>query len=166
MNALWAYFWPCFGVGLLAGAVAGLISFRRRLGRVVRLAAGLALTLVLAALWHGPAGGADRFQARVEGEIRQMLVHYEMTQVTARLHQQPLTRRVMLSGRADDFQRQGLVELMDQVPGVEDATWSTGGGGTPLIVEGLAVSVVGFLFGLLLAYLVELRRRYNAQWNW
>jgi hypothetical protein len=26
--------------------------------------------------------------------------------------------------------------------------------------------VVGFLFGLLVAYLIELRRRYNAQWNW
>jgi hypothetical protein len=28
------------------------------------------------------------------------------------------------------------------------------------------VAVLGFLFGLLVAYLVELRRRYNAQWNW
>jgi hypothetical protein len=35
-----------------------------------------------------------------------------------------------------------------------------------LIAEGMAVSVLGFLFGLLLAYLFELRRRYNAQWNW
>jgi hypothetical protein len=26
--------------------------------------------------------------------------------------------------------------------------------------------VLGFLFGLLLAYLIELRRRYNAQWTW
>jgi membrane associated rhomboid family serine protease len=36
----------------------------------------------------------------------------------------------------------------------------------PLIAEGAAGAVLGFLFGLLLAYLVELRRRYNAQYNW
>jgi membrane associated rhomboid family serine protease len=30
----------------------------------------------------------------------------------------------------------------------------------------LAVAFAGFLFGLVLAYLVELRRRHNAQWNW
>ena len=36
----------------------------------------------------------------------------------------------------------------------------------PLIVEAAAVALLGFLFGLLLAYLVELRRRYNAQWTW
>jgi ABC-type lipoprotein release transport system permease subunit len=35
-----------------------------------------------------------------------------------------------------------------------------------LLVEGLFAAVLGFLLGLLLAYLVELRRRYNAQWNW
>ena len=72
----------------------------------------------------------------------------------------------MLQGEADDFQKSELVRLVDQVPGVAGTTWSGDGGGMPLIVQGLAVSVLGFLFGLLLAYLVELRRRYNAQWNW
>ena len=165
MNALWAYFWPCFAAGLLVGAIVGRISFRRRGGREVRLALGLAVSFVLAALWHGPLGGADRFQRKVEQDIQQMLVQYEMTQVTAHLHQNPLSRRVMLSGPADDFQRQGLIDYLDQIPGVESATWSQRGG-MPLIAEAMIVSLLGFLFGLLLAYLVELRRRYNAQWNW
>ena len=165
MNALWAYFWPCFAAGLLVGAIIGRITFKRRSGREVRLGLGVALSLILAALWHGPLGGADRFQTKVERDIQQMLVHYEMTQVTAHLHQHPLSRRVMLSGPADDFQRQGLIDYLDQISGVESATWSNRGG-MPLIVEAMIVSLVGFLFGLLLAYLVELRRRYNAQWNW
>lgn len=165
MNALWSYFWPCFAVGLLVGAIAGLIAFRRRRGRELRVVAGLACALVLAALWHGPLGGAERFHARVERDIQQMLVHYEMTQVTAHLHQHPLTRRVMLSGPADDFQRQALIAYIDTIPGVASATWSDSAG-TPLIVEGLIASLVGYLLGLLLAYLVELRRRYNKQWNW
>jgi cell division protein FtsX len=165
MNALWAYFWPCFAAGLLVGAIIGRITFRRRSGREVRLALGVAVSFVLAALWHGPLGGADRFQTKIERDIQQMLVDYEMTKVSAHLHQHPLSRRVMLSGPADDFQRQGLIEYLDHIPGVESATWSKRGG-MPLIAEGMIVSLLGFLFGLLLAYLVELRRRYNAQWNW
>jgi hypothetical protein len=81
------------------------------------------------------------------------------------LHHDPLTRRVELSGPADDFQRSELARLMDEIPGVSGATWSSGRG-IPLIAEGLAVTLLGFLLGLLLAYLVELRRRHNAQWNW
>jgi hypothetical protein len=166
MNAFWDYFWPCFAAGLIVGGPAGTIAFRRRSRRNGALAIGLVSGLVLAALWHGPLGGATRFETKVQGDIQHNLVHYEMTQVTARLHQHPLTRRVVLSGPADDFQRQGLVDLMNQIPGVESATWSNDGGGTPLIVEALIMAVLGFLFGLLLAYLAELRRRYNSQWNW
>jgi hypothetical protein len=36
----------------------------------------------------------------------------------------------------------------------------------PLIVEASVVSLVGFLIGLTLAYLIELRRRANADWRW
>ena len=36
----------------------------------------------------------------------------------------------------------------------------------PLIVEACAMSVAAFLIGLLLAYLVEMRRRTNAEWRW
>jgi hypothetical protein len=166
MNALWSYFWPCFAVGLLAGGPAGLVAFRRRRKRNAPLALGIVISLVLAGLWHGPLGGAQRFEAKVQHGIEATLTYYEMTQVTGHLHHGPLTRRVILSGPADDFQRSELVRLMNQVPGVESTAWSAGRGGTPLIAEGLGVAVLGFLLGLLLAYLFELRRRYNAQWNW
>lgn len=165
MNALWSYFWPCFAIGLIAGGPAGTIAFRRRSKRNGALAAGLAIALALAALWHGPLGAADRFNSAVQRGIQETLVHYEMTQVTAHLHHGPLTRRVMLSGPANDFQQQGLAEFMDALPGVSGATWLNDGG-VPLIVEALGMAVLGFLFGLLLAYLVELRRRHNSQWNW
>ena len=166
MNALWSYFWPAFGAGLLVGVLAGSIAFRRSSRRPAILGAGVAASILLAALWHGPMGGADRFEARVEGNIQRILVYFEMTRVTGHLHRNPLTRRVLLSGPADDFQRQGLAGYVNQIPGVSDTRWSSDGGGTPLILEGLAIALLGFLFGLLLAYLVELRRRYNAQWNW
>jgi hypothetical protein len=166
MNALWAYFWPSFGAGLIVGILAGAIGFRTRRRRNSALAIGAVLAISLAALWHGPFGGAARFAAEVESGVRKTLVYYEIPQVHADLHHAPLTRRIFLSGPADDFQRSELVRLIDEVPGVESASWSDNGGGVPLIVEGGIVAALGFLFGLLLAYLVELRRRYNAQWNW
>jgi hypothetical protein len=86
--------------------------------------------------------------------------------VSGHLHHGPLTRRVILSGPADEFQQSELVRIIDELPGVESTSWSPGAGGLPLIVEGAAAALVGFLLGLLVAYLIELRRRYNAQWNW
>lgn len=166
MNALWSYFWPTFAAGLILGGIAGSIAFRRNSRRNSALAAGFVASILVAALWHGPFGAADRFTTLVERSARQTLVHYEMTQVTAHLHHGPLTRRLILSGPADDFQTSELLRIMGELPGVSSAQWSPSPGGIPLFVESTAVALLGFLFGLLLAYLVELRRRYNAQWNW
>jgi hypothetical protein len=166
VNALWTYFWPPLGAGLVVGILAGAIAFRRRSKRTVALAVGLLAAIALAALWHGPLGGAHRFSAEVERGVQKTLVYYEMPQVTAHLHHAPLTRRVLLAGPADDFQRSELVRLIDEVPGVASTAWSSDGGGVPLIAESAAAAVLGFLLGLLVAYLVELRRRYNAEWNW
>lgn len=163
MNPLLDYFWPVIGLGLALGGLAGLFWFRRRRP----LVAAVAATLVLAgaALWHGPLGAAGRFSAEVDGIARFVLVDWEMDQVQGRLHHDPLTRRLMLSGPADSFQRSELVRIMSTVPGVSRATWSRSGG-IPLLAEAMLASLAGFLFGLLLAYVVELRRRYNAQWKW
>jgi membrane protease YdiL (CAAX protease family) len=166
VNPLWSYFWPAFALGVLAGVATGIVAFRRKHNRSRQVVAGLIAALALAALWHGPIGAADRFAARVERDARATLDFYEMTKVSAHLHHGPLSRRLVLSGPADDFQSTELVRTMDTLPGVSQAQWQPSPGGMPLIVEGLAVAVLGFLLGLLLAYLVELRRRYNAQWNW
>ena len=164
MNALWSYFWPVFAAGLVIGAIAGSIAFRRK--RNLTLIVGACIAIAAAALWHGPLGAADRFSTRVERGAGQALSYYEMTKVTAKLHRNPLSRRLTLAGPADDFQRSELVRVLDQLPGVSSVSWSPGRGGLPLIAEAALLAVVGFLVGLVLAYLVELRRRYNAQWKW
>jgi hypothetical protein len=162
MSPFWTYFWPVFAFGLALGLVGGIFGFRNRRWL---WAAAMVLAIGGAAVWHGPLGAGDRFAAAVENSARQTLVDYEMTQVTAHLHRAPLTRRLMLSGQADDFQQSELVRILSDVPGASSATWSTSGG-MPLLLEGAIASVLGFLAGLLLAYLIELRRRYNAQWKW
>lgn len=166
MNAFWAYFWPAFGAGAIIGLVVGTIAMRRPRIRNMLTAAGAAVALGAAALWHGPLGGADNFAATVEATIHKTLVFYEIPQFSGELHHDPLTRRVLLSGPADDFQRRELVRLIEDIPGVSSAGWSAGRAGVPLIVEGALTALLGFILGLLVAYLIDLRRRYNAQWNW
>ena len=163
MNVFLNYFWPVAALGLVIGAIVGTIAFRRQ--RQFLIAAGVALTLAGAALWHWPLGAADRLTTKVESIAVFVLGDWEMSQVQARLHRRPLTRRLILSGPADDFQRGELVRIMSTIPGVSRATWSDESG-WPLIAEGAGASLLGFLLGLLLAYLVELRRRHNAQWRW
>ena len=164
MNAFWAYFWPPFGAGIAVAIIAGAFAFRRPRKRILALALGVILALGLAALWHGPGGAANRFTKSVEQVVREALVNNEIPEVNGHLQRGPLTRRVLLSGPADDFQRREVVKLMNVVPGVESASWS-GGTAIPLIAEGGIAAILGFLLGLLVAYLMELRRRYNAQWN-
>ena len=163
MTVLWTYFWPVVAVGLLLGAVLGSAALRRR--RMMLAGIGVALAVAAAGLWHGPLGAADRFATSIDRTARAVLVDWEMGQVEAHLARGPLSRRLMLSGPADDFQRGELVRIMSTIPGVTSATWSNYRG-LPLIVEAALASVLGFLVGLLLAYLVELHRRHNAQWNW
>lgn len=163
MNAFWDYFLPVFAAGAAIGLAGGLIGFRRGSRRIL-CAAALA-AVAAAVLWHGPLGGADRFAATVEGNVARTLAYYEMREVRAGLHRGPLTRRVTMAGTADEFQRNELVRLMDDIPGVSGAGWDRSGG-IPLIAEAIVAGLLGFLPGLLVAYVMERRRRYNAEWTW
>lgn len=165
MSIFWSYFWPPLGTGIVLGIIAGAVAFRSRRRRNPAVALGVLAAIALAALWHGPLGAADRYAAAVERSVRHTILDWDIPQVSGHLRHGPLTRTVLLSGPADDFQRSELVRIIGELPGVERATWS-GTGGVPLLVEGSAAALLGFLLGVLVAYLRELRRRYNAQWNW
>ena len=93
------------------------------MNRAAIFIAGIAATLAFGALWHGPLGAADRFATRVDKIARATLDYYELPTVSARLERGPLTRRIILSGPADPFQRSELIRIMGQVPGVNDVRW-------------------------------------------
>ena len=94
----------------------------RRLG----IALGALATVGLAELYHGPWGASDEFRASVERRARNLLDYYELPNVTARLDDGPLQRRVILDGPADDFQRRALVEKVGELPGVNEVQWKPG----------------------------------------
>jgi hypothetical protein len=84
---------------------------------------GFAATLATSALWHGPLGAGDRLASRAETVARRTLDHYELPMIQARMQRSPLTRRLILSGPADDFQRAELMRILDETPGVLEVRW-------------------------------------------
>lgn len=172
MLLLWDLYWPALAAALIIGVGTGAFAFRLgrpRARRLIILAVGIAATISVTSLWHGPFGTADTFRSGVESAARATLDQYEMGQVQARL-ERPLSRTLLLSGPADDFQRSELLRIMGEVAGVGDVRWSDGprqGDLTiPMLAEAGFWSLVVFGLGLLLAYLVELRRRARAEWRW
>lgn len=84
---------------------------------------GLAAVIGFTALWHGPLGAAEKLAGQVESDARRTLDHYELPMIQAKLQRAPLSRRLILSGPADDFQRSELVRILNETPGVLDVRW-------------------------------------------
>lgn len=173
MLLLWDLYWPVLAAGLIIGVVTGTIAYRpvgRRMYSLAVHAAGVAATAAATAIWHWPVGTSATFRTTVETTVRDTLDYYEMSQVNAALEQDPLGRTLLLSGVADDFQRSELIRIMGDVPGVAEVQWQDSGQGAshllPLLAEVELWSLVAFGTGLLLSYLVEVRRRARAEWRW
>lgn len=95
------------------------------MNRASTVALGILATLAVGWLWHGPLGTGERMATNMESVARAQLDHDEMTQVQAHVQRGPLTRRLILTGPADDFQRGEIVRRMELLPGVGDATWDS-----------------------------------------
>lgn len=177
MSVLWDFYWPALMAALVIGVIAGIIAFgargsARRLSpgqaRMAVLAGGFLVALVVAALWHGPLGAGTRFASAVESDARKTIAAFEMKQIQSRLEVGPLRRTLVLSGSADDFQRAELARILRSLPGVSRVRWADEpqAGALPLLAEMELATLVAFGFGLVLAYLLELRRRARADWRW
>jgi len=93
------------------------------MNRMGILLTGVAATTGVTWAWHGPLGAGDRFAQHVEAAARAQLDHDEMVRVQARLERHPLSRRLILSGPADDFQRGEIKRRMELISGIGEATW-------------------------------------------
>lgn len=93
------------------------------IGRPAIVLGGIAATLAVTAIYHGPMGKGDAFAAAVERAARAELDRQEMFQIDGRLERGPLRRTLVLSGPADDFQREELPKIMIRVQGVEAVRW-------------------------------------------
>ena len=84
---------------------------------------GALFTVGFATLWHGPLGAGERLVRHAESSARATLLKYELPMIQATMQRDPLSRRLVLRGPADDFQRSELVRILDGTPGVLEVRW-------------------------------------------
>ena len=167
MSFLWDLYWPVIVAAAVAGVIAGAVGFRRRKRGRWSLAAGVGA--ILRSPGFGKTfGTGSRFATTVERQTRQVLVDFEMEPIRAVVERRRSSRTLVLSGSADNFQRGELVRILNEVPGVASVRWANSSPGStlPMLLEVELAALLSFGLGLLLAYLLELRRRSNAQWSW
>ncbi|HEV2866292.1 MAG TPA: hypothetical protein VGX37_07235 [Allosphingosinicella sp.] len=90
---------------------------------------GLAAALIAGWISHGPLGRGGAFVGQLEAQAREELRKAEVPGVQVRFNRDPLSRRAILSGPADDFQREGqgllpgINDRIGGIPGVSGIAW-------------------------------------------
>ncbi len=131
---------------------------------------GLAAALLVGWLNHGPLGGGARLLDALQAHAELRVRHAAVPGVRVEMDRAPMSRTAILSGPADDFQRDGirgypgLTERVATVPGIAAVRWAEGHRGSgrawlPLLGETLIHSLLAFLIGLGLGRLVFGRRK-------
>jgi hypothetical protein len=125
---------------------------------------------VLAAAWitHGPLGQGDAFMARLQEEAQAVLAEAGTPRVQVRFERSPLVREAVLSGQANDFQRNGMGSLpgingrIDAIAGVGGVHWEGEGPAAwrvPLLAETQLIALIVYFAGVGLSWLVFRPRR-------
>lgn len=129
----------------------------------IKFLIGLAAILVIGWAYQGPLGQGERFINGLEGAAREAVAGAELPGIKVELGRHPLSRKAMLSGPANDYQREGMGEypgLTDRVAaidGISGVQWTDEADirkGMPLLLEFLLVMVLAYLIGLGLAWLL------------
>ena len=136
--------------------------------RYARLLTGIAAALLAGWIFHGPLGSGEAFVAGLEARAQAVVREAEIPGVEVRLQRDPLARRALLSGSANDFQRAGtgyFPGLNDRILGLAGmgaVRWADGdarGWALPLLVETEALVLVFFGLGLLIGWRLFRPRR-------
>jgi hypothetical protein len=135
-----------------------------------RILIGLAATLLMGWIWHGPAGRGEAFVAGLETAARAEIAPLGLPGIQVRLGHDPLSRTAVMSGPADAVQREGLgsefglEDYVRSVPGIAGARWDdeSGGNGLPLLVETWLMLALGYALGFGVGALLFNRRRRDS----
>ena len=82
----------------------------------LKLLIGLSAALVAGWISHGPVGRGEAFAASLDAKANEAIRSAELPGVRARMQRDPIARVVVMTGNANDFQREG----MGQLPGIND----------------------------------------------
>lgn len=91
---------------------------------------GFVAALTAGWISHGPLGRGEAFIGALEAQAKAALREAEMPQVQARMKRDPLRRVAVLSGPANDFQREGqglfpgINDRIEAIPGIAGIVWA------------------------------------------
>ena len=100
---------------------------------IVKFLIGLAAALLAGWISHGPLGRGEAFVDRLDAQARAEISEAAVPGVEVAFPRSPLRREAMLSGPANDFQREGqglfpgLNDRILAVPGVSGISWEDTG---------------------------------------
>jgi len=129
-------------------------SYAGPMSRWTKLLIGLTAALVAGWIAHGPLGRGAAYLDAVEARAIAMVRYAEVPGVTVRMSRDPMSRTAILSGPANDFQREGIGGMpglngrVAAVKGVSAVRWDVEGGGFPLLAETLILAALAFLIGV------------------
>jgi len=96
--------------------------------RIAKFLIGLAVSLLAGWISHGPLGQGAAFIDRLDAEAN-AVAHRDLPSVHVRFSRDPLSREAILSGQADEFQREGQGQFpginarIRAIPGVSKIRW-------------------------------------------
>ena len=102
---------------------------KRAMPAYAKFLIGLAAALLAGWISHGPLGQGEAFIAGLEARSEATLRQAELPGVRVRFPRDPLSREAILTGNANDFQREGqglfpgINDRIREVPGVAGLRW-------------------------------------------
>jgi len=139
------------------------------MSRTAKILIGLLAVLLMGWIWHAPMGRGAAFVNALEAEAKDVVAYAELPNIGVRMARDPLSRKAVLSGPADDFQRHGmrdepgLVGRVALIDGMGNARWSDEPGSglwpLPLLVETEIQLAFAYALGFGLGALLFGRRK-------
>jgi hypothetical protein len=131
---------------------------------------GLAAVSGMSWIHHGPLGNGGALVSGLETKARTAVAATEIPGIEVRLGRDPLSRSATLSGQADRFQREGqgelkgLNDLVRDVDGISGVRWTDEPEtkAVPLLLESLLQTILAYLIGLGIAFLLWGRRKHEG----
>jgi len=96
---------------------------------IAKILIGLAAALAAGWVSHGPLGRGEAFVDRLQAQSEAVIRQADLPGVSVRFQRDPLAREAILTGNANDFQREGqglfpgLNDRIRDIPGVSGLRW-------------------------------------------